>query len=57
MEGNKARKFGGKIKMLKFIIGLVIGANVSLFLYACILAGKKEDKNFIEKGKKIEWRK
>lgn len=25
------------------IIGLVIGANVSLLLYACIIAGKKSD--------------
>jgi len=27
--------------MLHFIIGLFLGANLSLFLYACILAGKK----------------
>jgi len=26
-----------------FITGLVLGANISLFLYALILAGKEED--------------
>ena len=31
-----------------------LGANTSLFLYACILAGKKEDKNFIETEKNSE---
>lgn len=40
--------------MLQFIIGLFLGANISLFLYACILAGKKEDKNYIEMEKEIE---
>lgn len=30
--------------MLTFIIGLIVGANVSLFLYACILVGKEADK-------------
>lgn len=29
--------------MLLFILGLFLGANLSLFLYACILAGKKSD--------------
>lgn len=29
--------------MLNFILGLFIGANVSLFLYACIIAGKNAD--------------
>lgn len=29
--------------MLKFIFGLVVGANLSLFLYAIILAGKDSD--------------
>lgn len=29
--------------MFNFIIGLIIGANLSLFLYACILAGKNSD--------------
>jgi len=30
-------------KMIQFIIGLIVGANISLFLYACIIAGKKAD--------------
>lgn len=30
--------------MLQFIIGLIVGANISLFLYACIIAGAKSDK-------------
>ena len=34
--------------MLKFILGLIIGANISLFLYACILAGKKSDEEVIQ---------
>ena len=29
--------------MIQFIVGLIIGACVSLFLYACILMGKIED--------------
>lgn len=29
--------------MLLFILGLFIGANLSFFLYACILAGKKSE--------------
>lgn len=29
--------------MFKFILGLIIGANLSLFLYACIIAGKESD--------------
>lgn len=28
--------------MILFIVGLVIGANVSLILYACIVAGKEK---------------
>lgn len=40
--------------MFQFIIGLFLGANISLFLYACILAGKKENKNHIEMEKEIE---
>jgi len=34
--------------MINFLIGLFLGANISLFLYACILAGKntnEEDEN------------
>lgn len=30
--------------MLHFLFGLFIGANISLFLYACILAGARSDK-------------
>lgn len=33
---------------LGFIIGLILGANISLFLYAIILNGKRADEN-IEK--------
>ncbi len=40
--------------MIQFFIGLFLGANTSLFLYACILAGKKEDRNFIETEKNSE---
>lgn len=29
--------------MLQFFIGLFLGANLSLFLYACILAGKQSE--------------
>lgn len=31
--------------VLGLIIGLVLGANISLFLYAMILVGKDADKN------------
>lgn len=34
--------------MIQFIIGLIVGANISLFLYACILAGKKSDEEVIQ---------
>lgn len=34
--------------MLKIILGMFIGANLSLVLFSCILAGKKEDEQ-IEK--------
>ena len=27
-----------------FLLGLIIGANLSLILYACIIAGKESDK-------------
>ena len=33
---------------LGLVVGLVLGANISLFLYAIILSGKKADEN-IEK--------
>lgn len=29
--------------MIKFILGLFVGANISLILYAIILAGKRSD--------------
>ena len=41
--------------MIQFIIGLIVGANISLFLYACILAGKTEDEKIFMKGKDDEW--
>lgn len=31
--------------MIQFIIGLIVGANISLFLYACTLSGARADKN------------
>ena len=34
-------------KMIQFIIGLIVGANVSRCLYACIIAGAKSDKEVI----------
>lgn len=40
--------------MIQFFIGLFLGTNVSLFLYACILAGKNADKSFIEMNKENE---
>lgn len=36
--------------MLKFIIGFILGANLGLFLYACILTGKRVDKNINNEG-------
>ena len=38
--------------MLKFLLGLFVGANVSLFLYACIIAGKKADEHIYKQGGK-----
>ena len=38
--------------MIKFIIGMFVGAIVGLFLYACILAGAKADKEGSECQKK-----
>ena len=29
--------------MWKFIIGMIVGANLSLILYACIVAGSRVD--------------
>lgn len=34
--------------MLKFLLGLFLGANISLFLYVCILAGAKSEKEDYE---------
>lgn len=34
--------------MFGIIISFILGANVSLFLYACILAGAKSEKEVIE---------
>ena len=35
--------------MVQFIIGLFVGANISLFLYACILSGVRADEKLKEK--------
>ena len=40
------------INLLKFLLGLFLGANLSLFLYACIIAGKEEDKHLTKGGKR-----
>ena len=32
--------------MWTFILGLFVGANISLFLYAIILAGKRGEKDY-----------
>lgn len=45
-------KLEGEEKMLYFLIGLFLGANVSLFLYACILAGSKADEIIYSEGGK-----
>jgi len=34
-------------------IGLVLGANISLFLYAIILSGKKEDEIFYSNEREV----
>lgn len=39
--------------MFNFLLGLFVGANTGLFLYACILCGKRADK-FLNKGVKSE---
>lgn len=43
--------------MIQFIIGLIVGANISLFLYALILSGARADKIIEEKEVNREWRK
>lgn len=40
--------------MINFIIGLILGANISLFLYACIIAGKKADEHIYSKEEQSE---
>lgn len=41
--------------MLLFYLGFIIGANISLILYACILVGKDSDKDIENKEAQIEW--
>lgn len=36
--------------MVLFILGMFLGANISLFLYACILTGKKADEHINFEG-------
>ena len=31
------------ISIILLLIGLIVGANISLILYACIIAGKESD--------------
>ena len=38
--------------MISFIIGVFVWANLGLFLYACILAGKKADEHIYDEGGK-----
>lgn len=38
---------------LGLIIGLIVGANVSLLLYACIVVGKESDKKVKREEKRI----
>ena len=40
--------------MIKFLIGFILGANVSLFLYALSLCGARADKEIERKEEKIE---
>ena len=40
--------------MFKFLLGFIIGANISLFLYACILVGKDADENIKTKEENRE---
>lgn len=32
--------------MLKFLLGVIVGANVSLFLYAIIFTGKRSETDY-----------
>lgn len=40
--------------MLNFIIGLFIGAIVSLFLYACVVVGKQAEERIYKEEEKSE---
>ena len=39
--------------MIKFLIGFILGANISLFLYALILCVSRADKKVERKEEKI----
>lgn len=32
--------------MIKFILGVIVGANISLFLYSIILVGKRSETDY-----------
>ena len=40
--------------MFKFLLGLFLGANISLFLYAMIIAGKQADVHIEKYNKETE---
>jgi len=40
--------------MMQFIIGLIVGTNISLFLYALILCGAKSEEKINEKQENEE---
>ena len=40
--------------MIKFLIGFILGASVSLFFYALIICSAKSDKKIERKEEKIE---
>ena len=42
--------------MLQFFVGFILGAIISLFLYACIIAGAEYDKKLYGEEAKREWR-
>ena len=41
--------------MFKFLLGFIIGANISLFLYACIFVGKQADERIYNEEGYSEW--
>ena len=51
---NKIKQGELEEKMIKFLIGFFLGANVSLFLYALILCGSRADKRIKREEEKIE---